>query len=213
MTTRIRSITILAFLGAAASDCLLKDESHTWYVDTAGRVTWSVTEKDVRSDAQAAHDRDAEESAYWSSVRSEMHAMARGLRVLGAMELRTRALRAEVPFTVVTEGRFQGLDELGQRLISQAGLTGSSVVRNSDNTWEWSMTARDPHVTSEHTNVDEGLQALVASLDRLQVVLVAGRFESAAGFDLSPDRRIASVKSDVAVGGEEPTVTIILRWK
>jgi hypothetical protein len=75
------------------------------------------------------------------------------------------------------------------------------------------MTARDPHVTSEHTSVDEGLQALFASLDKLQVVLVAGRFESAAGFDLSSDRRIASFNSDVAVGGDDPTVTVTLRWK
>ena len=204
---------LLLVLGTLASGCLLKDELHAWYVDRTGGVVWVVIEKDIRSDAQAAADRDGEEATYWASVKSETHHMARGLRLLGAEAMRTRVLRAESPFTVVTEGRFAGLGELGQRLIVHAGLTGSSIATRADGKWEWTMTVRDPHATGDSTErVDDGLAALVAGLDKLEIVLVSGRFEDATGFDLSSDRRIATLKEDSS-GNDESTVTLMLRWK
>jgi hypothetical protein len=211
--TIFQRAAFLAILGTVTSGCLLKDELHTWYVDRIGGVVWVVTEKDVRSDAQAAADRDGEEAAYWASVKSETHHMARGLRLLGAEAMRTRVLRAESPFTVVTEGRFSGLGELGQRLIVHAGLTGSSIVTRPDGIWEWTMTVRDPHATGDSVErVDDGLTALLASLDKLQIVLVSGRFEAATGFDLSSDRRIASLTEE-APKSDETTITLMLRWR
>lgn len=209
----LRRAAFLAILGMVASGCLLKDELHTWYVDRAGRVVWVVTEKDVRSDAQAAVDRDQEEAGYWAAVRSEMHPMARGLRLLGAETMRTRAVRAESPFTVVTEGHFTGLGELGQRLIVHAGLRGSSIVTRPDGMWEWTMTVRDPHATGDSMeHVDEGLASLLGGLDKLQIVLVSGRFEDATGFGLSSDRRIATLNEDPS-SNDETTVTLMLKWR
>lgn len=209
----LRHAALLLVLGTLTSGCLLKDELHTWYVDRTGAVLWVVIEKDVRSDAQAAADRDGEEATYWTSVKSETHHMARGLRLLGAEAMRTRAVRAESPFTVVTEGRFTGLGELGQRLIVHAGLTGSSIVTRADGMWEWTMTVRDPHATGDSMErVDDGLAALVAGLDKLQVVLVSGRFEEATGFGLSSDHRIATLKEDPS-SNDESSVTLMLKWK
>ena len=209
----LRRAAMLVTLSVLAAGCLLKEESHTWYIDQAGAVTWTVSEKDVRSDAQAMVDRYSEESSYWQAVKSEMHPMGRGLRLLGAEKLRTRVLRAEAPFTVVTEGRFSGLDELGRRLLAHAGLSGSSVVLSTNGTWEWTMTARDPHASDNSSErVDDGLMALLANLDRLQVVLVTGRFDSAAGFTLSQDQRIASIQSDSS-NSQETTITLNLKWR
>jgi hypothetical protein len=209
----MRHAAVLVILGALASGCLLKDELHTWYVDHTGAVAWVVIEKDVRSDAQAAFDREAEEVAYWTAVKSETHHMARGLRQLGAQAMRTRVLRAETPFTVVTEGRFAGLDQLGQRLIVHAGLSGVSIVRQHEGMWEWTLTASDPHATSgAGGDLDEGIAALVAGLDRLRVVLVSGRFEHAAGFELSQDRRIAILAEDPPAS-DTAMMTLTLRWK
>jgi hypothetical protein len=127
--------------------------------------------------------------------------------------MRTRAVRAEVPFTVITEGRFTGLDQLGQHLITHAGLTGSSIVTRIDGRWEWTMTVRDPRASNDSgERVDEGLTALIAGLDTLQVVLVSGRFEETTGFDLSADKRIASFKPDVSQG-DQMTVTLMLKWR
>lgn len=210
--TILQRAAFLAILGTVASGCLLKDEVHTWYVDRTGGVVWVVAEKDVRSDAQAAVDRDEEEAAYWAAVRSEMHPMARGLRLLGAEAMRTRAVRAESPFTVLTEGRFTGLGELGQRLIVHAGLRGSSIVTRAEGSWEWTMTVRDPHATGDPVErVDDGVLALLAGLDQLQIVLVSGRFEEASGFTLSPDRRIASMNESPQ--SDESIIRLMLRWR
>jgi hypothetical protein len=211
MTTR----PILASLAAAAvlgSGCLLKDVTHTWYLDETGAVTWVVIEKDVRSDAQAAADRQNEELAYYAAVKAENHPAARGLRALGAGQLRTRILRSELPYTVVTEGRFANLEELGQRMITMSGLAGTSVVTRTGNTFEWTFSVRDPH--AEDVKPNEDVQALLNDLDKLHVVLATGHFESAQLFEISSDRRVATFdESQLKDVGGDAVVVLRLRWK
>ena len=47
----------LAAVSFLASGCLIKDTTQTVYLEPDGTVTWSVLEKDVRSDAPRAEDR------------------------------------------------------------------------------------------------------------------------------------------------------------
>jgi len=206
---------MLATLAAAsvlASGCLQKDVTEAWYLDETGAVTWVVIEKDVRSDAHAEADRQNEERTYYQDVTREQHMVARGFRALGATNLRTRILRSEVPYTVVTEGRFTGLDELGRRIIAASGLAGTSVVTREGNTWEWTFTIRDPH--AEDVKPNEDVAALLGDLDKLQVVLVTGRFETAQLFSLSDDRRVATFdESQLKDLGEDATMAMKLRWR
>ena len=212
MTTR----RILAGLAAAAlltSGCLLKDVTETWYIAEDGAVTWVVIEKDVRSDAQAAVDRQNEELGYYQAVQREDHPAARGFRALGAVKLRTRILRSELPYTVVTEGRFTGLDVIGQRLIATTGLAGTSVIVRDGTTWEWTFTVRDPHAPDANVKVDEDVTSLMNDLDKLEAVLAVGRFESAHGFDLSSDKRKATFDEDQLKDVDENSVVVLrLRW-
>lgn len=195
-----------------SAGCLLKDVAETWYLDENGAVTWVVAEKDVRSDAQAPADRDEEERAYYQSVKQENHPAARAFRALGADKLRTRILRGELPFTVVTEGRFSGLDVLGQRVIIATGLAGSSVVTRDDNTFDWTFTVRDPH--AESPKADEDVTALMSDLDKLQVVLTKGHFDSGQLFTISKDRRVATFDESQLKDVDENTVVVLrLRWR
>jgi hypothetical protein len=194
------------------SGCLIREVSQTWYVAGDGGVTWVVIEKDVRSDAAAAADRQSEEQTYYQAVTSEIHPVAQGFRAVGAARLRTRVLRGELPFTVVTEGRFPGLDVLGQRVLAAGGLTGASIVVHEAGAWEWTLTAREG--TSDlDRDVSDDVQALLMDLERLNVVLVAGRFEAAQGFTLSPDRRIATFAEDAERQADASGVIVLrLRW-
>ncbi len=210
MTIR-RACAVMIAATLASSGCLLKDVGHTWYIDSTGAVTWVVIEKDVRSDAQAEADRRSEEQTFYQDVLREVHPAARGFRALGAARLRTRILRSEVPFVVVTEGRFDGLEEVGQRIISMSGLAGTSVLTRDGASREWSFAIRDPH--AEDARPNEDVMALLGDLDTLQVVLVTGRFESAQLFELSSDRRVATFdKSQVNVFDEAATLTLKLKW-
>lgn len=212
MTTK-RALTGLAAAALLTGGCLLKDVTETWYVAEDGAVTWVVIEKDVRSDAQAAADRQVEEMGYYQAVQREDHPAARGFRALGATKLRTRILRSEWPYTVVTEGRFTGLDVIGQRLIAGTGLAGTSVTVRDGTTWEWTFTVRDPHASDANVRVDEDITSLMNDLDKLEAVLASGRFESAQGFDISSDRRKATFDEDQLKDADENSVIVLrLTW-
>jgi hypothetical protein len=210
MTIR-RVFAVLIAAALASGGCLQKDVTETWYLEPDGGVTWVVMEKDVRSDAQAEADRRNEEETYYQDVMREVHPAARGFRALGAAKLRTRILRSEIPFTVVTEGRFAALDDLGQQIISMSGLAGTSILTRDGAIREWTFTIRDPHAEDPRPNED--VVALLGDLDTLQVVLVTGRFERAQLFELSSDRRVAKLdRSQLKDMDETATITLKLKW-
>jgi hypothetical protein len=211
-----KSLVTVALAAVVTSGCLLKDVTQTWYIEPAGAVTWVVLEKDVRSDANAPADRIAEEGAYWTAVQQNSHPIAAGLRELGASHPRTVVLRGDVPYSVQTEGRFDGLDVLGQRLIAGVGASGSSVITRNGTTWEWTMVVRDPKAEGATVEPSEGIKALTENMDALKVVLIAGRFESAQGFSISNDQRTATwveSQSQSKQDEENPTITLKLKWK
>lgn len=214
-----RRLMTLGACGLAAllmTGCLLKDATETWYVDGSGAVTWVVTEKDVRSDANAIADRQQEEAGYWLAVQQQRHPMAAGLQELGGAKLRTLVLRGESPYTVQTEARFTGLDELGRRILATIGAMGDSVVTRDGPSSEWKFYVHDPSSLGSVGDPSEGISALVDSMGDLKVVLLAGHFETAEGFTLSSDRRVATLEDKETTSheqAEEPKITLRLVWK
>jgi hypothetical protein len=210
-------LAICAVLAVPMTGCLQKDTTQTWYVNGAGEVTWVVLEKDVRSDANAAADRQQEEAEYWLAVQQQRHPIAAGLQELGGTKLRTLALRGEVPYTVQTDARFIGIDELGRRILAATGLMGTSIVTRDGATWDWKIVIRDPSsMNGVVGEPSDGVSALLSELETLQVVLTTGHFESAAGFTISSDRRVATFDKKEEKAGqtpEEPVLTLRLVWK
>jgi len=205
-----RSTAMVAVLGLLASGCLLKNVEHTWYLEPgSGEVIWTIFEHDVRSDANTPGDRLAEELDYWNAVQATSHPVAQGLREFGAPEVRTRILRSRVPYSVVTDATFPTIDELGRRLIVLTGLTGTSTLERDGDVMQWTLTLRDPH--AEDFEMSAGVSALTSDVDTLRVVLVDGRFESATGFSLDSDHRVARL-DDLDEQGDELMLVLQLRW-
>jgi hypothetical protein len=197
----------------AAGGCLQRDVTETWYVDGNGAVTWVVSEQNVRSDSKAALDRRNEENEYWLAVQQDRHGMVEGLRELRAEKIRTVVLRSDVPFAVQTEGRFAGLDILGQRLIAAIGATGTSLLRRSQTGWEWTLIVRDPSALDATGEPSTGVSDLLDGLDHLKVFLVAGHFDAAEGFSLSKDGRVATFDYKESNGkSDQPAITLKLSW-
>ena len=212
---RDRWSVLAAAAGAwlATAGCLQREVTEAWYLDPDGRVTWIVTEQDVRSDAQAAIDRQSEEAGYRASVEREDHPVARGLRLLEPLRLRTLAVRREAPFLVVTEAQFPSIELLGRRLIDRSGWSGTSRLTREGGISEWTLTLRDPHTAAEADRTSDDLDALIGDLDRLRVVLTAGRFEDASGFTLGPDARVATmVAGDSDPAGNPQVLVLRLKW-
>jgi hypothetical protein len=216
MVRAMRTMGVCGMAGLLMTGCLLHDAAETWYVDGSGAVTWVVTEKDVRSDANTINGREEEESIYWLAVQQQRHPVAAGLQELGGAKLRTVVLRGESPYTVQTEARFTGLDELGRRILAAAGAMGDSSVTRDGPLWDWKLLIRDPSSFGSVGEPSEGVNALLNDMADLKVVLVAGHFESAAGFDLSNDRRVATLSGKDETThqqSEEPALTLRLVWK
>ena len=92
--------------------CLVKDTTHTLYLDPGGAVTWMVLERDIRSDEEERAPRDEEEREYLDAFARGEHGVALALRRLDG-DVRTTMLRAERPYTTMTEARFDSIAELG----------------------------------------------------------------------------------------------------
>ena len=214
MARFLKAAVVPGVAGLMLSGCLMKDASETWYVDATGAVTWVVTEKDVRSDAKAIADRQQEESVYWLAVQQQRHPMAMGLQELSGTKLRTLALRDQAPYTVQTEAKFTGLDEIGRRILAAIGALGESTIKREGDVCEWTFVVRDPKSLGSATEPSDNVTALMNEFPSLKVVLVSGRFESAQGFTISGDNRVASFDEEfVDKQDEAQAITIKLRWK
>ena len=197
-----------------SASCIRRDSAATWYVDAAGHVTWSILERDIRSDSAARNDRETEESQFIAAVKSQTHGAARGLARLGASQLKVTILQEKPPFTVLTEGQFPGLGEMGTRLITRFGLSGESVVTRDGNTWTWTMHISDPKASSSAEPEKDGDELGDLLGDRLTVALREGRFIGATGFALDDEARIATLKKEDKLDiGEDGVLRMMLRWE
>jgi hypothetical protein len=215
MSMSWRLFPILAFACAGMAGCLVKDRIDTWYLDASGTVSWTVMEKDVRSDAQADVDRQTEEATYMAAVRNQTHPIATAFAQLGALGPRTQILRGSVPYTIVTQGTFGKIDAFGLRLVGRLGLGGNSVLQQGPDGMQWTMTVRDPHAEALQTN-DDDMKELIGGIQSLSVVLIEGRFVEAQGFRLSEDHRAANLEqaSDATPGPEAGGLVVWrLKWK
>ena len=209
---RYLGLSILVLTALWATGCIRRDSAATWYIDPAGRVTWSVLERDVRSDSTARNDRQNEETAYLAKVQSNNHGAARGLTRLGASQLKVTVLQDKPPFTVLTEGQFPGIDTLGQRLIARFGLAGTSELIRDGNIWTWTLTISDPK--SSTGSPDDGSELADILGDRLSVALREGKFLSGNGFAMDDEARIATMnKEDKLEVNEEGVLRLQLRWE
>ena len=194
-----RTITGLAGLGIVAlmtSACLSRDTSKTIYLEPDGTVTWTVVENEVRDfDGKTAEDRAREEAEFVAAFRGERHPVALALGRLDPMSVRTNILRAERPYTVLTQARFLRLDWLMTRFFIKLGFEAtSSTLDWQDGTVTWTLTAFEPADTdaAHSPGEDKAVDVLLESFDHCRFVLAAGHFTSAVGFELSNDARVAT---------------------
>jgi len=213
--TRWRSMAVTAIVAALLTGCLEKDERHIWYLDAAsGSITWTAFEHDVRSDEKDAAKRLSEEAEYGRKVRTEAHGAARGFRALGGSKVRTLIVRGEPPFSVVTDTGFASIDELGRRLLAHFGAVGTSVLERDGESLVWTLKARVPQETPDPPRDEDADSLFIGLFESLRVVLPTGHFETAVGFTLDNQGRVATINPDHFEGSDDRNteVTLSLRW-
>jgi hypothetical protein len=200
------AVSMIVVAGALSTGCLQKDMTQAIYI-SPGSATWSVIEKDVRSDEGALAGRIAEEHDYVLAAAAGQHPVARAFRRLGAHAVTTTLLRRNRPYTVLTEARFSSLEQIFRAVLRDAQMHGDVAAVTTG--CETRLTVR-VDLSVEPAAEDSALDALIGNADDFRLVLTEGRFVSANGFTISGDGTVA-----VADGGKTPEgeiVTLGLSW-
>ncbi len=194
----MRKLTAMIVMAAAASaaGCLQKETTHTIYLSPDGRATWTVVEKNVRSDEKDVARRAAEEQKYILAAEGSDHGVGRGLAALNPARLRTRIIRADRPFFVVTEAEFSSIEFAVQRIVMGLGLPADVLV-----TYDGPVTTLRVRIDAVQAvenakrkpegEPDNPLDDLAEDLDCYRFILTDERFVSAIGFTLASDNTVA----------------------
>ena len=206
---------LVATLSMAA--CLDKETTHTLYLSPDGQVAWVTFESHVRSNAKDAPSRNAEEAEYLAAALAGTNDVARGLGALEPELVRTRVLRRERPFTVMTEARFSSVEALANRIIAAFRIPGDAYI------------SRDGDAVTLHVHLDlraveteenagpansNPVEALVDEIASYRIVLTEGSFSDPVGFKLNGD---ATAATPVALSDDEikalQVLDLALTWR
>lgn len=206
--------TVVVFtLTLLAAGCLQKETSQVLYLSPDGAVVWTVTESDVYSDADDPAARWTEEQAYLVAARNSEHPMALGLLALGPdTPVRTVVVRADRPFTVVTEATFDAIERAMKRLFMENGL--EADVRLERDLHQTTLRVRLDF--SRTTERESPASALLEEFETMAWVLTGGRFVEAEGFDLVGARKATLSKAWLEAAEQaadaEGTTHLVLTW-
>jgi len=213
MTRKRLGILMMATLACTTTGCLRQDTRHSLYLSADGRVAWTAVQKDVRSDESDPADRKREEDTWLAMARESGHAIGRGLQALGPSELRTTVVRADRPFVVVTQARFDRVDRLVDRLLAEVRLPGyATLTRDGIRTTLMIHVDLGDQAADGRHEEDSPVMGLLDDLDRYRIVLIEGRFIGATGFTIEDDGTAATIAAgDPAVSGQ--VYDLALTWE
>ena len=172
------------------SGCLVGETTHTLYLDPLGGLTWSVLERNIRSDLDDPAERVAEEEGYIHSAWDGRHGVARALQYLQPLHVSWEVLRGTRPFTVLTEARYESPAHLAWAMMDALGARGDAWMESTGDTTRFVLIL-DADQECEDEDAFDNLGALVAELEEYRIHLTAGRFVDAVGFDIEGQDNIA----------------------
>lgn len=170
--------------------CLVGETTHTFYLDPHGALTWSVLERNIRSDQDDLAERRAEENGYIDRALDGRHDVARALDFLDPMDGSWEVLRGTRPFTVLTEARFESPAHLAWALMDRLGARGNAWMESEGEKRRFVLILEVEQECDDDDAFDE-LSALVAEMNDYRIHLTAGRFVDAVGFELQGEDNIA----------------------
>jgi hypothetical protein len=207
---------LVLLCGTAA--CIDKETRHTLYLSPDGSLQWTVLEQNIGSDKHNVPDRDAEEREFMQAASFGNGGVAVALNLLGASDVRTQIIRAERPYTVITDARFAHVDALATRILEELALTGSAHLTRSGDRVTLSVQVLVPEEEEENSAATgDSVYALVDELERYRIVLTDGLFDAADGFELhgnvavpiapDPDVIVTQGRWDLSLTWRLPTDT------
>ena len=192
------------------SACIVKDTTHRLYLSPRGALTWTVLEQDVRSNDGSPSGRATEEREFLDGVGAGTHPALAALARLVPYQTSVRLFRAERPYTVVTEARFERVDAVVDTLLRELRIPGKATLQRAGD--EWTLTvAIDLSNVTDGEDADSPVTALIEEIDAYRVMLTDGRFVGATGFEILDDGASAQLAAD-NIATDRP-VELRLTWR
>ncbi len=187
--------TTLVLVAAAmvlTAACINQNNRHIFYLDPDGAVTWTVVSEEIRSDADDRPDRVREEREFRQAVNRGEHDVARALGRLGALWVDTRFIRAERPYAVVTEARFESVARALEGFLTQVGLEAEAHLEAEGDRMRLTFFYRELEDDAEcelegdtaGSKDDDVVDSLISDHEAYRFVLTEGKFIDARGFRL-----------------------------
>jgi len=200
-------VLILSF--TLLTGCIVGETDHRLYIDPSGAVTWVVLERDLKSTAGSAAERQSQETALMGDASVARHPVARAFDLLHPETVCSRVLRPVRPMTIWTEGCFDSIDNLARSVLFQLNVTGVVELTTRDRLTTLSIRV-DPGQDAENL-LDDDILALAEDVDHYRFVLTSGRFVEAQGFEIFEDGAVA-VPVQQSIAEDEPLL-LSLSWQ
>ncbi len=198
--------TTVALVAAAmllTAACIDQNTRHIFYLDADGAVTWTVVQEEVRSDAEDKLDRIREEREFLQAVDRDEHDVARAFDRLGALWVDTQLVRAERPYVVVTEARFESVARALEEFLLRVGLEAEAHLEAEGDRMRLTFSYRELEGQAEGSGDDEVVESLLSDHETYRFVLTEGKFIDARGFRLEArDTAAVLVEVDENDGGQ-----------
>lgn len=188
----MKKAVALLIVVATCAACLKAENRHAFYLEPDGSATWAVIVEDVRSDLEDREGRRTEEARYLEGARRGQTEVGAALRHVGATWVETTVVRGMVPYTVLTEGRFESAASMLDGFLSAIGFEAETALwfdgdRTTLSFRFWEPAANETAAGSEGGPAD----CLVEPLEQYRFVLTQGKFEEASGFRLESGETVA----------------------
>ena len=198
--------TTVALVAAAmllTAACIDQNTRHIFYLDADGAVTWTVVQEEIRSDAEDKLDRIREEREFLQAVDRDEHDVARAFGRLGASWVDTQLVRAERPYVVVTEARFESVARALEEFLLRVGLEAEAHLEAEGDRMRLTFSYRELEGQAEGSGDDEVVESLISDHETYRFVLTEGKFIDAKGFRLEArDTAAVLVEVDENDGGQ-----------
>lgn len=202
-------ILVLALAVLWSPACLQQQTGHTLYLSPDAAVTWTTTERDIRSDAQDPSERMREEHEFLSRLTAGGHPMLTALRSLGPASSRARLLRRDRPYIVMTEAHFERADRLMQRLLDELRISGTATLTRHGDATTLSVAFEVPQEEPEFPD-ESAITPLIVFDEPYRLVLTTGRFVTSEGFTIESGETTAALDEEWMKARCEPGATVRL---
>lgn len=208
---------ILALGLILLAGCIRSTRHDMLVVTEDDAVTWTVIERNVRSDKTDPAERLAEETKHLAPIAEGNYRLYQAFPAAGGVATTCDLVRAKRPYVIYTEGAFTDLEAVGRAILQATQLGGTCELTREGRTRTWRLTLYKPAgELPEATAEAETAIALLAGIAEAEFLLDVGRFTAATNFEVDDNGEVARIATEALQGtlqeaGE--TLELSLTWE